>query len=107
MLGFGAATLGGEYGTKDKAEGERAVQAAIDAGVTYFDVAPYYGRTLAEERLTGRIADYALFRATLERMTRSHARRADRLLQQAEARKTFRRSLVAEFRERFPAQGRR
>ncbi|MCH2101853.1 MAG: aldo/keto reductase [Planctomycetes bacterium] len=51
VLGFGAATLGGEYGPSDKVEGERAVRAAIDAGVTYFDVAPYYGRTLAEERL--------------------------------------------------------
>lgn len=51
VLGFGAATLGGEYGPNDRAEGVRAVHAAIDAGVTYFDVAPYYGRTLAEERL--------------------------------------------------------
>ena len=51
MLGFGAATLGGEYGENSQAEGAAAVHAAIDAGITYFDVAPFYGRTLAEERL--------------------------------------------------------
>jgi L-galactose dehydrogenase len=50
-MGFGAATLGGEYGPLSVAEGERAVDAAIDGGINYFDVAPYYGRTQAEERL--------------------------------------------------------
>jgi L-galactose dehydrogenase len=51
ILGFGGATLGDVYGTLDPAEGERAVHAAIDQGINYFDVAPYYGLTLAEERL--------------------------------------------------------
>jgi L-galactose dehydrogenase len=50
-LGFGAAPLGQEYGAVSVAEGERAVAAAIDAGINLFDVSPYYGRTLAEERL--------------------------------------------------------
>lgn len=50
-LGFGAATLGEEYGPIDLAEAEYAVHAAIDHGINLFDVAPYYGRTLAEERL--------------------------------------------------------
>ncbi|MCU1293621.1 MAG: hypothetical protein JWP08_2471 [Bryobacterales bacterium] len=50
-LGFGAAGLGNDYGTLDAAEGQRAVDKAIDSGVTYFDTAPYYGRTLSEERL--------------------------------------------------------
>lgn len=50
-LGFGAATLGDEYGELDEAAGTRAVHAAIDHGVNLFDVSPYYGRTLAEERL--------------------------------------------------------
>jgi L-galactose dehydrogenase len=50
-IGFGAATLGGEYGPLDTATGQRAVDAAIDHGVNLFDVSPYYGRTLAEERL--------------------------------------------------------
>jgi L-galactose dehydrogenase len=51
ILGFGGATFGDVYGTLDPAEGERAVHAAIDQGINYFDVAPYYGLTLAEERL--------------------------------------------------------
>lgn len=51
VLGFGAATLGDEYGAVDPRGGQRAVDSAIDHGVTFFDVSPYYGRTLAEERL--------------------------------------------------------
>ena len=51
VIGFGAATLGDEYGTLDPAEGARAVAAAIDHGINLFDVSPYYGRTLAESRL--------------------------------------------------------
>src|SRR5690349_8685566 len=51
ILGFGAATLGNEYGANDPREGERAVHAAIDLGINHFDVAPYYGRTLGETRL--------------------------------------------------------
>lgn len=50
-LGFGAAPLGDEYGLLDPREADRAVRAAIDAGINLFDVSPYYGRTLAEERL--------------------------------------------------------
>lgn len=50
-LGFGAATLGEEYGALDYADGYRAVHSAIDHGINLFDVSPYYGRTLAEERL--------------------------------------------------------
>ncbi len=51
ILGFGASPLGAEFGPIDPEEGRRAVLAAIDLGVNYFDVAPYYGRTLAETRL--------------------------------------------------------
>lgn len=50
-IGFGAATLGDEYGMLDPAEGARAVAAAVDHGINLFDVSPYYGRTLAESRL--------------------------------------------------------
>src|SRR5277367_5593211 len=50
-LGFGGSPLGNEFGEADPAEGERAVHCAIDLGINYFDVAPYYGRTLAETRL--------------------------------------------------------
>ena len=51
VLGFGCAPLGNEFGAVAEAEGARAVRMAVEAGVTFFDVAPYYGRTLAEERL--------------------------------------------------------
>ena len=51
VLGFGAAPLGNEYHAIDPAAAQRAVEVAIDRGINYFDVAPYYGRTLAEERL--------------------------------------------------------
>jgi L-galactose dehydrogenase len=50
-IGFGASPLGGVYHDFDPAEGERAVHAAIDQGINFFDVSPYYGSTLAEERL--------------------------------------------------------
>lgn len=50
-VGFGAATLGDEYGPADADEAARAVHCAIDNGINFFDVAPYYGRTLAEKRL--------------------------------------------------------
>ena len=51
LIGYGASPLGNEFGTIDEQEGERAVHYAIDHGINYFDVAPYYGRTLAESRL--------------------------------------------------------
>jgi L-galactose dehydrogenase len=50
-IGFGASPLGGEFGSIDPEEGRRAVNRAIECGINYFDVAPYYGRTLAESRL--------------------------------------------------------
>ena len=55
-LGFGASPLGNEFGETDPAEGERSVHCAVDLGINYFDVAPYYGRTLAETRLGAALA---------------------------------------------------
>lgn len=51
VLGFGGAPLGDMYGGITEEEGARALHAAIDAGIDYVDVAPYYGQGLAEERL--------------------------------------------------------
>ena len=51
ILGFGASPLGDVFARTDPAEGERAVHCAIDRGINFFDVSPYYGLTLAEERL--------------------------------------------------------
>ncbi len=50
-VGYGASPLGNEFGEADAEEVTRAVRCAIDQGINYFDVAPYYGRTLAETRL--------------------------------------------------------
>jgi L-galactose dehydrogenase len=58
ILGFGAAPLGNEYGRIEPVEGARAVQHAIERGINYFDVAPYYGRTLAETRLGQALAGH-------------------------------------------------
>ena len=51
VVGYGASPLGNEFGTADPQEGIRAVHSAIEQGINYFDVSPYYGRTLAETRL--------------------------------------------------------
>ncbi|MGI8826751.1 MAG: aldo/keto reductase [Chloroflexota bacterium] len=50
-LGYGAAPLGNVYGDIDPAEGIASVHRAIDRGITFFDVSPYYGLTVAEDVL--------------------------------------------------------
>ncbi len=47
-LGFGCSPLGGVFGRIDEKEGIRAVRTALDLGITFFDVAPFYGDTRAE-----------------------------------------------------------
>jgi len=56
LLGFGASPLGDVFSPTDPAEGERAVHHALDQGVNFFDVSPYYGATLAEARLGSALA---------------------------------------------------
>lgn len=51
VIGFGGAALGDVFGDIDPSEGLRAVHKAVDSGITFFDVSPYYGITLAETRL--------------------------------------------------------
>lgn len=51
VLGFGAAPLGGIYRALSDGEAAATVSAALDAGLRYFDVAPFYGHGLAEHRL--------------------------------------------------------
>jgi L-galactose dehydrogenase len=48
ILGFGAAPLGGTHGAFEERDGIRAVRTAIDLGINFLDVAPYYGLTMAE-----------------------------------------------------------
>jgi len=47
-LGFGASSLGSVFRTVDETDAIRAVHTALDLGINYFDVSPYYGLTAAE-----------------------------------------------------------
>jgi L-galactose dehydrogenase len=47
-LGFGASPLGAVFGAFAEQDGINAVHAALDLGITFFDVSPYYGATAAE-----------------------------------------------------------
>lgn len=47
-LGFGASPLGGAYGPFAERDGTDAVHTALELGITFFDVSPYYGATAAE-----------------------------------------------------------
>lgn len=50
-MGLGCAQLGGLYQAMSDAEAQAIVDAAWEAGIRYFDTAPYYGYTLSERRL--------------------------------------------------------
>ena len=56
VLGFGGTAIGNLYARTSDSDGEEAVQAALDAGITYFDTAPLYGHGLSERRLGSAIA---------------------------------------------------
>lgn len=51
VIGFGASPLGNVFDVCDEQEGIKTVHYAIDHGVNFFDVSPFYGLTLAESRL--------------------------------------------------------
>jgi L-galactose dehydrogenase len=69
--------LGNEFGTADPKEGIRAVHYAIERGINYFDVSPYYGRTLAETRLGEALAGRRARVILATKMGRYDARRFD------------------------------
>jgi len=48
VLSFGASSLGSVFRNIDQAEGIRTVHTAIDLGINFIDVSPYYGLTKAE-----------------------------------------------------------
>jgi aryl-alcohol dehydrogenase-like predicted oxidoreductase len=50
-IGFGCWEIGGTYGHIDEAQFQRAVHAAIEAGITCFDTAEAYGMGVSEEAL--------------------------------------------------------
>jgi D-threo-aldose 1-dehydrogenase len=51
QLGFGGAPLGELFVRVDEAQAQATLQAAWDAGIRYFDTAPWYGRGQSEHRL--------------------------------------------------------
>lgn len=51
VLGFGTAPLGGMFEAVDGVEGISSLDAALCAGMTYVDTAPYYGFGLSERRV--------------------------------------------------------
>jgi L-galactose dehydrogenase len=57
VLSFGASSLGSVFRETNEAEGLKTVHAAIDSGINYIDVSPYYGLTKAETALGKAIKD--------------------------------------------------
>lgn len=51
ILSYGASPLGGVFRTVEESECLRTVRTALDLGINYIDVAPYYGLTVAETML--------------------------------------------------------
>lgn len=48
LLSFGASSLGGVFRQTDDTESIRTVHTALDLGINFIDVSPYYGATRAE-----------------------------------------------------------
>lgn len=96
-LSYGASPLGSVFRSISEAEGIRTVHTAIDLGINYIDVSPYYGATVAEKVLgkalksvnrdkyvistkVGRYGpDFADFDFSAERITASLEESLDRL----------------------------
>jgi len=51
VISFGASPLGNVFADVSSSAASRAVESAIASGINFFDVSPYYGASLAEERL--------------------------------------------------------
>jgi L-galactose dehydrogenase len=58
-LSFGASSLSAVFHAVDESKAIRAVHAALDAGINYFDVAPAYGGTRSETVLGQALKDIA------------------------------------------------
>jgi D-threo-aldose 1-dehydrogenase len=50
-LGFGGGTLGDPYESSEDSQADATLKRAYDAGVRYFDTAPWYGNTKSEHRV--------------------------------------------------------
>jgi D-threo-aldose 1-dehydrogenase len=58
-LGFGAASLGNLYRIVSDSDARETIGAAIEAGITYFDTAPYYGFGLSERRVGDALREHS------------------------------------------------
>ena len=58
-LGFGAASLGNLYRIVSEADARETIRAAIEAGITCFDTAPYYGFGLSERRVGDALREHS------------------------------------------------
>lgn len=58
-LGFGGASIGELFVRVSEHEAQATIDLAWDAGVRYFDTAPWYGRGLSELRTGGGLRDHA------------------------------------------------
>ena len=56
-LGFGASSLGGVFHDIREQEGIEAVHVAVDNGINFIDVSPYYGHLKAETVLGKALKD--------------------------------------------------
>jgi L-galactose dehydrogenase len=65
ILGFGASPLGSVFHPIDENAGIRSVHTAIDLGINYIDVSPYYGITKAETVLGKALREIPRDRYTL------------------------------------------
>jgi D-threo-aldose 1-dehydrogenase len=57
IMGFGGAPLGNMYQAFSDQQARATVEACYDAGIRYFDTAPYYGFGLSEHRLGEALRD--------------------------------------------------
>lgn len=64
-LGFGAASIGELFVRVSEADAAATLGSAWDAGVRYFDTAPWYGRGLSELRTGGGLRDHPRSEYTL------------------------------------------
>ena len=56
-LSFGASSLGGVFHSLKEADGIRAVHTAVESGINFIDVSPYYGHYKAETLLGKALTD--------------------------------------------------
>ena len=71
-LGLGTAPLGGLYNDLSDEQAQATVDAALAAGVRFFDTAPHYGHTKAEHRLGDALRRYPRDQYVLSTKTGRH-----------------------------------